>query len=283
MKFITTPFNPGGTLCELAQSLGRMLTHLQERLDVDSVRVGDTTKLDHDGTVTVGAFTMAEGAVADKVLTCDADGVASWGDAAVSVAGNDTEVQYNDGDTLAGDNALTWNKTTNVLSIDQSTFGTDVTIGDDLTVTDNASVGGDLTVSGEFKGARCCFDGWEDSTVSANRYLDLNNGTIMQSGRGYVMPHDGSLIAISGCGNITSNSASAEVHIAVRKNGTEIGSADYVTTQVNDTGDKAWSVTTSRPSVSFAKDDVLTLYLDITVAALVIDRPGGLFEVQFND
>ena len=107
MKLSTVSFSEFDTPAETARKLNALLIQLQARLDVDSVRVGDTTKLDHDGTVTVGAFTMAEGAAADEVLTCDADGVASW--EPMAAAGNDTEVQYNSSGAFAGSAYLVFN------------------------------------------------------------------------------------------------------------------------------------------------------------------------------
>lgn len=95
MKFTTATFSEFDTPAEIARKLNALLVQLQPRLDVGSVRVGDTTKLDHDGTATVGAFTMAEGAGAAKVLTSDADGDGTWETPATQVAGSDTEVQYN--------------------------------------------------------------------------------------------------------------------------------------------------------------------------------------------
>lgn len=120
MKFITTALNAGGTMRELVQSLSRAFSHLQERLDVDSVRVGDTTKLDYNGNVTCAdvdaesvdaeAFTMATGAAADKVLTSDADGTASWETTSVTgAAGSDTEVQYNNGGAFGASSNLVYN------------------------------------------------------------------------------------------------------------------------------------------------------------------------------
>jgi hypothetical protein len=40
----------------------------------------------------------------------------TWATVSAGPAGNDTEVQFNDGGVMAGDSGLTWNKTTNVLT-----------------------------------------------------------------------------------------------------------------------------------------------------------------------
>ena len=538
MKLTTPAFSEFDTPAETARKLNAMFIQLQHRLDVGSVRVGDTTKLDHNGDITcadvtcedvtaedvtcedvdaedvdIETFTMATGAGADKILTSDADGAGTWVAPAVQVAGSDTEVQFNDGGAFAGDPTFTFNKTSDVLSLDHldmdgtetdelidldrvidasvtksavtvtetrtGTIGSDghagfeyegtisgisgtcpehhgfkstVLIPDGSAVTkpscfeglldsdssgtpptnaavfrgfmglDNiapptlnanaamlcgvsasrsgelfglfakavnwgtgkaigfwargqcsgstdklrgigawlvgaatsgvsagcfaepatkdanglAYVGkghsllyhgnlylhdttsdptvtaiankshvteaedgslyvenqlevdgpghfdNDLTVDYEFKGARCCFDGAENGTPSASRYLDLNNGLIMAAQRGYTMAHAGSIISVSGCGNIASNSSGAEVHIEARINGGEEASADYVTTQVNDTGDKAWYQTGARHGASFSAGDVLTIYLNI-VGTLSIASPSGVVEVQFDD
>lgn len=108
-------FSSTDTTADIAEKLTRLLAQMRERVRFGEVRVGDTTKLDHDGDaefadVTLTGVTMATGAAADKVLTSDADGVASWGTAAASVAGNDTEVQFNDGGALGADSGFKYNK-----------------------------------------------------------------------------------------------------------------------------------------------------------------------------
>jgi len=95
-------FSPTDTTAELAEKMARLTAQMRERMRVGELRVGDTTKLDYNGDatfadVTLTGLTMATGATVDYVMTCDADGVASWATAGVTgAAGSDTEVQYND-------------------------------------------------------------------------------------------------------------------------------------------------------------------------------------------
>ena len=54
-------FSPTDTAGEIAEKLAQLTAMMQERVRVGELRVGDTTKLDHDGKVTVGSFKMASG------------------------------------------------------------------------------------------------------------------------------------------------------------------------------------------------------------------------------
>ena len=55
-----------------------------------------------------------------QVLTANATGGVYWATATSGVAGNDTEIQFNDGGALAGDPGLTYNKTTDALTANGS-------------------------------------------------------------------------------------------------------------------------------------------------------------------
>ena len=125
MKFTTARLRDTG----LARTLEAFFAHLQERLDVDSIRVGDTTKLDYSGDITCAdldaeavdteAFTMATGATAGYVLGGDADGVASWVSAGAAGAGGaTTNVQYNTGGALDGEAAFAYTAATNTLVVE---------------------------------------------------------------------------------------------------------------------------------------------------------------------
>lgn len=54
---------------------------------------------------------------AGKYITTDASGVWSFNTLTPTPAGSDTQVQFNDGGAFGADADLTWNKTTNVLTI----------------------------------------------------------------------------------------------------------------------------------------------------------------------
>lgn len=78
------------------------------------------------GTVTLtvaaaaGTWTMTLPATAGssgQFLQTNGSGVCTWAAATAAPGGSDTQVQFNDSGTLAGDAGLTWNKTTNELNI----------------------------------------------------------------------------------------------------------------------------------------------------------------------
>jgi hypothetical protein len=68
MKLTTTPFSESDTPAETVRKLNAMFRQLQERLDVDSVRVGNTTKLNHNGDATFADVTAED--VTCKDVTC---------------------------------------------------------------------------------------------------------------------------------------------------------------------------------------------------------------------
>jgi hypothetical protein len=72
-------------------------------------------------------------------------GDGTWATPITSVAGSDTQVQFNDGGVLAGDSALTWNKTSNYLTIDTIRILRIDKAADDLYIGASA---GNLTTTG---------------------------------------------------------------------------------------------------------------------------------------
>ena len=78
-----------------------------------------------------------------------------WGDTLLD--NNGTALTANrvpfvlDGDSLQDDGDFTYNSTTNVLTVDSSTFGTDVVVGNDLTVTTDAEIKGNAGVAGDLE------------------------------------------------------------------------------------------------------------------------------------
>ena len=78
-----------------------------------------------------------------------------WGDTLLD--NNGTALTANrvpfvlDGDSLQDDGDFTYDSTTNVLTVDSSTFGTDVVVGNDLTVTTDAEIKGNAGVAGDLE------------------------------------------------------------------------------------------------------------------------------------
>ena len=78
-----------------------------------------------------------------------------WGDTLLD--NNGTPLTANrvpfvlDGDSLQDDGEFTYDSSTNVLTVDGSTFGTDVVVGNDLTVTTDAEIKGNAGVTGDLE------------------------------------------------------------------------------------------------------------------------------------
>lgn len=75
-----------------------------------------------DGSTGNGTIQIGAGAGAGKVLTSDANGVASWQTAAGGAIGSDTQLNYNDGGTMAAVPGLTYDKTNKLLAFAPTTI-----------------------------------------------------------------------------------------------------------------------------------------------------------------
>ena len=86
---------------------------------------------------------------AGQVLKSGGPGANSyWADTAAGVAGSDTQVQFNDGGSLAGDTGLTYNKTTDALSVAGAVnVGANVVVNTTMVFVGNSSVNADLSSS----------------------------------------------------------------------------------------------------------------------------------------
>lgn len=86
---------------------------------------------------------------AGQVLKSGGPGANSyWADAAAGVAGSDTQVQFNDGGSLAGDAGLTYNKTTDALTVAGAVnVGANVVVNTSMVFVGNSTVNTDLSSS----------------------------------------------------------------------------------------------------------------------------------------
>ena len=127
-RFVDISLGENERLPAVVRTLRTLFRRLHELLHVNALRVGNITKLDHDGSVTCAdldaeavdteAFTMATGATAGYVLGGDADGVASWVSAGAAGAGGaTTNVQYNTAGALDGEAAFAYTAGTNTLVV----------------------------------------------------------------------------------------------------------------------------------------------------------------------
>lgn len=103
-------FHETDTPGEFAAKLNRLVLWLTTDPKFEELRVGDEAKWEHDGKATVTALKMATGAAADKVLTSDADGDATWQDAQGGEPGGSSgHVQFNNAGEFGGEARFGWN------------------------------------------------------------------------------------------------------------------------------------------------------------------------------
>ena len=278
MRFTDTIFHPGDMADELGRKLNALLRKLHERLDVGELRVGDTAKIEHSGDATLAdvtcdsvdtasvdteAFVMATGAGADKLLTSDADGNGTWETAPTTVAGSDTQVQFNDGGALAGDAGMTYDKSTDTL-----------TVG-------NLSVTSDATVGAEFKGARILYDAAHDGNITASRYLDMNNGAQMSATRGYPLGRPGSIVTVAASAEVLSYTPGATMYPQVYLDGVLAAATTPQAISANQV--YTWHATVARDTAgaTFSADSIISIRFVITGTATV-DKPVVTAEVQFD-
>lgn len=133
--------------------LNRLVDELYTKLAVAELRISQTFKLMKDPT-------------AGYALVCDADGKGTWQQVATSAGGSSGQVQFNDAGSFAGDSGLTYNKTSNALTVGGDLNGVNefdcttldvagngdiagtTDLHDTLTMRDNATIV--ITGTGEF-------------------------------------------------------------------------------------------------------------------------------------
>ena len=147
-------------------------------------------------------------------------------------------------------------------------------------------------------GTRGYFDGGESGTFSTDRYLDFNNGTQMTSTRGYRMSRPGSVTAVSMQFDVSSTTPGfsgpttqvySDVDIEVRKNGSPVFNTTL--SNVSSTADQGKSLTQARGSTTFAADDIMQLYVNITnnggyagdVSAISLNDFCAVMELVFDE
>jgi len=112
-----------GSVVSIALQGGEFIVYNKSGLAVDDTFVGDERlRVNLNGSLTINdTYTLpASDGSANQVLQTNGAGQLSWvtgGGGSTSPGGSDTQVQFNDGGSFAGDSALVWDKTDNTLTI----------------------------------------------------------------------------------------------------------------------------------------------------------------------
>ena len=193
---------------ETPQAMAQKLNELEKRQrsnpTFDKLRVGASGLWLNDESITATGITLTDGAVAGRVLTSDAAGVASWGEPPAGGSdpgGAAAELQYNNAGVLGGVTGSVWN-------------------GSDLTLPPSVQASGDLEIVGELAGARCLLGfGDQSAAVTASKYLKMVNGVQCSATQGYPMARPGSIVDIALMFYVNSYTLGAEVRATAKVNG----------------------------------------------------------------
>ena len=193
-------------------------------------------------------YIYANGAsgTAAQVLTSNSLGGVYWSTLAPSVAGTDTQVQFNDGGTLAGDSGFTFNKTTDTVSANTflatstvnaavHSVGTSVvanSIGVFTTGTVNAAV---LSVGTGFISNTTQVTLGTSIKLAANGALGTANQVLRSDGTGiaYWSTDDGDISAVTAGSGLTGGGTAGAVTLDIGQgNGISV-SADAIAVLAN--------------------------------------------------
>lgn len=140
-----------------------------------------------DGTIQINKLLSCSGSSA---INTDALGNIRCGTVSASVtpAGNDTEIQFNDGGSLGADSNFAWNKTTNTLTVTGATASSSIaTLG--LTTAGLSSSNGITLTGGSLLNTSSATSTWPSSGLSvvggglvSSQGLTITGGNILSSG-----------------------------------------------------------------------------------------------------
>ena len=248
MKLSTVSFSEFDTPAETARKLNALLIQLQARLDVDSVRVGDTTKLGHNGDVTCADVTCAD-------VTC---GDVACSDVACSNAAATGTGQF--GGAVGIDGKLDCNAA--------------------VEVDGQADFNGDVVIDGELKGARGTFTACDNSGAETTTIFLSWNSITMAATVGWVMPRAGSIVTVAGQFKvISSTGGTAKLDIY---DGANLAASAGTVTCDDEVGN--WvetQATASRGTVPFTAKQVFSAKLTIT-GTTTIGWPSIVMDVQYD-
>ena len=240
-------FTESDTDAARAQKLNDLVRRLFNAPRFDQLRVGADGVWNPAEEITATAITLTDGAVAGRVLTSDADGVASWGEPPAGGSdpgGAAAELQYNNAGVLGGVAGSLWD-------------------GTDLTLPASIQASGDLDVVGRLAGG-CDSRTFGDNSgaVTASKYLKMVNGVLCDAARGYPMARPGSIVDIALMFYVNSYTLGAEIRAVAKVNGSgsfscgasPSGSAPFVMTAYDDQ---------NRGLNTFSAGEVLQIYLTV--------------------
>ena len=178
-------------MCSFGVGVYQFSPNLPAPINVGSTAQTKTGNLIIEGSLTTGSFTMLAGAGADKVLTTDASGVASWqtATAGATPGGSTGYVQFASSTSFAGDSNLFWDNTNKRFGIATTTpaYTLDVigTLRTTATTTFSGNVGigttepskklevvGDINVTGDITATGFTDAGFNDIFLG-DRFIEI--------------------------------------------------------------------------------------------------------------
>lgn len=203
-----------------------------------------------------------------------------WGSTLVDGSGAATQISFwSDADSLTGDSDLTYNSTTNVLSIGSTTVGNNVAVAGTLNVTNATTLAStlDVTNATTISGATTLastLDVNGESTLASAVVEDLTSGRVVLAGTGG---------AIEDSGNLTFNGSSLGVTGDVDASGDLGGATATITGNANIGGNVGISGNTTMTGTLTVNDNVsISGNLEVLGSATNVTLQSQTVEIDDN-
>jgi predicted acyltransferase (DUF342 family) len=203
-----------------------------------------------------------------------------WGSTLVDGAGTATQISFwSDADSITGDSDLTYNSTTNVLSVGSSTVGNDISAAGTLTVTSTSELKGavginsTLNVTGSAQ-LKSTLDVDGEATLASAVVEDLTSGRVVLAGTGG---------AIEDNGNLTFNGSTLGVTGDVNASGDLGGATATITGNADIGGDVGISGNTTMTGTLTVNDNVsISGNLEVLGSATNVTLQSQTVEIDDN-
>jgi hypothetical protein len=203
-----------------------------------------------------------------------------WGSTLIDGSGTATQISFfSDTDSITGDSDLTYNSTTNVLSVGSSTVGNDISAAGTLTVTTTSELKGavginsTLNVTGSAQ-LKSSLDVDGEATLASATVEDLTSGRVVLAGTGG---------AIEDSGNLTFNGSTLGVTGDVDASGDLGGATATITGNADIGGNVGISGNTTMTGTLTVNDNVsISGNLEVLGSATNVTLQSQTVEIDDN-